>query len=126
MKRLWISAALFAAVCGLCVASLLYQRTQVRALLSLLDTADQCYEQHDYPGALDAAEHLRDEYDRRTKLFSCFISHNDLTASRETVAVLPATLRLREPDEFPVESARCRAQLEKLYSIELPTLPNIF
>lgn len=125
MKRLWIALILFALVGGLCTFSVIYQRRQIDALLTELDRLETVYEQGNTVESHRLATDLQMAYHRRTALFPCFISHDDLANSQETVATLPASLKEDNPEEFLLETARLRAQLEWLLEVDSPTWENV-
>lgn len=126
MKRLWIAIGILAVVLSLCIAALVYQRRQVFILIAHLENVIAAYENGMAEEAYLLAVDLMHEYDERTRLFPYFLNHNDLTGCRESVVLLPSILRDGDAQEFRMESARCRAQLEFLLSIETPTAQNIF
>lgn len=125
MKRLWIALSLFALVGGLCAFSVLYQQRQIGSLLEKLDELEVAYIQKDSEESRQLAMALQQEYDRCTALFPCFISHDDLADSRGTVATLSASLKEDNPEEFLIETARLRAQLEWLLEVDSPTWKNV-
>lgn len=125
MKRLWIAGGIFAAIIILCVTTLYHQQRQVQTLLTRLDDVIAVYDSGDADSAYILAEELQEDFDRRTRLFPCFMSHNDLAGCRESVVLLPAILREGNPEEFRMEAARCRAQFERLLTVETPSLQNI-
>ena len=125
MKRLWIAGAILAAVLTVCLLSSRHLSCETGILLDRLREVENAYDAGDIPRALDLAEQFREEYDRRTRLLPCFISHNELCSGRETAHILPAVLRQEDRSDFPVEAARCRTQLEHLQQLERPGLQNI-
>ncbi len=125
MKRLWLAGGLFAAVILLCTAALMYQQNRVNGLLQQLTAVDDAYDDNALEQAHALALDLCDSYDRSTALFPCFMSHADLVGCRESVVLLPSILKDGNAEEFHMESARCRAQLERLITAELPTIQNI-
>lgn len=125
MRRLWVALILFATVTGLCTFSVVYQRRQIDALLSGLERLETVYGQGDLAESRRLAADLQTDYHRRTALFPCFISHDDLADSQGTVATLPAALEEDNPEEFLLETARLRAQLEWLLEVDSPTWENV-
>ncbi len=123
MKRIWLAGGLFAAVILLCVSTLRYQQRQIKSLLHDLDAIEAAFDTGENAHTL--ALQFIDRYDRNTRLFPCFMSHSDLVGCRESIVLLPSILEDGNPEEFRMESARCRAQLEKLISIEMPSWQNI-
>lgn len=111
---------------GLCVAAQWHQRREVKVLLSMLEEAETVFLAEDIPGAQALVAEFCTEYERRTALFPCFMSHDDLNGLRECIAVLPATLAGESTEEFLLEAARCRGLLERLRQVERPDWQNIF
>ncbi len=125
MKRLWLAAALFAVVILLCVTALMYQQQQIHRLLQQLDRVEAAFKDNATEEAHTLAVQLCDSYERSTRLFPCFMSHSDLMECRESVVLLPSILKDGNAEEFHMESARCRAHLERLIAVEKPTIQNI-
>ena len=125
MKRLWVALVLLLTVGGICTFSVIHQRKQISALLEDLDRLETVYEEGDLSTCREAAAALQMEYARRTALFPCFISHDDLTDSQSTAATLSAALQEDNPEEFLLETARLRAQLEWLLEVDSPHWKNI-
>ena len=126
MKRLWLAGGIFAVIISLCIVTLQFQRKQVKTLIFDLDMIDAAFAEKDNERAYALSLALIDEFERRTYLFPCFMSHNDLIGCRESVAILPSILKDGDAEEFHMESARCRAQFERLLDVETPNLQNIF
>lgn len=126
MRRLWMAAALFVLVIGLCTLSLTDQHRQVTALLEELTRLEEVYQTQGADAAQPLAQRFSEEYTRRTRLFPYYISHSDLIDGQECAAVLPVILAGETSEEFPVEAARCRTQLKKLLALESPTPENVF
>ncbi len=125
MKRLWLAGGLLAAVVALCAGTLYFQHRQVTGLLGALDAVETAYAADDPALAHTLATRLCVRYDRDTALFPCFMSHSDLVGCRESVRLLPSILKDGNAEEFHMEVARCRAQLEQLIRLELPSWQNI-
>lgn len=126
MKRLWLAAALFALAVGLCALSLAHQHRQVTALMAELSRLEEVYQTQGADAAQPLAQQFAASYAHRTRWFPYYISHSDLIDGQESAAVLPVILSGETPEEFPVEAARCRAQLKKLSALETPTPENVF
>lgn len=125
MKRLWLAAALLFIVATLCVVSALYQRHQVTMLMNDLDALETTYRADDMENSLRLAHQLATDYIKRTKWISCFMSHESLVSAGQTTVTLAACLEEDNPEEFLLETAKLRQQLETLYLAELPSLQNI-
>lgn len=126
MKRLWLAAALFTLVIGMCALSLAHQHQQVTALLAELTRLEEVYQTQGADVAQPLAQQFSASYTHRTRWFPYYISHSDLIDGQECAAVLPVILASETPEEFPIEVARCRTQLKKLSSLETPTPENVF
>ncbi len=125
MKRLWLAGALFGAVILVCITAAGHRQQQTGALLAILDTVDEAVANEDIHAAHALAQSLCDEFHRRTVLFPCFMSHDDLSACRESIQLLPSILKDGNAEEFHMESARCRYHLNQLITEELPLWRNI-
>ena len=125
MKRLWLAGGIFAAIIALCLTSLFYQRRETKALLEDLDTVIAAYNAGEQQRAYELASELDDSFEQRTRFFTYFMAHGSLNECRESLALLPSILEEDNAEEFRMESARCRVQLERLAISELPILENI-
>ena len=126
MKRLWLAGGIFAIIITLCIVTVQFQRKQVQALISDLDMIDAAFDEKENERAYTLSLALFEDFEKRTYLFPCFMSHNDLIGCRESVAILPSILKDGDAEEFHMESSRCRAQFERLLEVETPNLQNIF
>ncbi len=125
MKRLWLAGGIFAVILTLCLSTLLYQQKQTDMLLDDLDAVIAAYDSGEDKRAYELAVALDSDYSRRTRFFPCFMAHGDLIECRQSLAMLPSILKDGDAEEFHMESTRCRIQLERLATSELPTLQNI-
>ncbi len=125
MNRLWLAGGIFAAILALCLSTLLYQRRQSKVLLDDLDAVIAAYDAGEQQRAYELATELEKNFQRQTRLFPCFMAHGILNECRESLALLPSILKEDNAEEFRMESSRCRVQLERLVTSELPILENI-
>ncbi len=125
MKRLWLAGGLFGIVLILCVTTLRFQQRHITELLHTLEAVDTAFTDDALDKAHTLAIQLEADYDRRTALFPCFMNHDDLIACRESVRLLPSILKDGNAEEFHMESARCRAHLERLIESEQLTWQTI-
>ncbi len=125
MKRLFLALGLLVAVAGLCIASLAYQQRQIDRLLNMADGLEMSYRNGNLEAGVQQAKSLAQEYRRCARAFSCFMSHNELTSSLDTVVTLAASLEEDNPEEFLLELAKFRQELTYLRQIEVPRLHNI-
>ncbi len=125
MKRLWLVGGIFAVILTLCLSTLLYQQKQTDVLVDDLDAVIAAYDNGENARAYELAVALDNDYNRRTRFFPCFMAHGDLIECRQSLAMLPSILKDGDAEEFHMESTRCRIQLERLATSELPTLQNI-
>ena len=125
MKRLYIAAALLAAVAALCVFAHLYQHRQIDGMLDTIDRIEETYRLGNTHKAVEIAEHFAADYQKISDRISCYIPHGELRESRETAALLPTLLREGKQEELLMEMTRLRAQLRYLRQIDDPTLQNI-
>lgn len=125
MKRLWLAGGIFAAILALCLTSLFYQRRETKALLEDLDTVIAAYDTGDGQRAYELACQLEKSFEQRTRFFAYFMAHSNINECHECLALLPSILKEDNAEEFRMESTRCRVQLERLSTSELPLLENI-
>lgn len=125
MKRLWIAAGLLAVAILLCVMTTLYQHRQIDRMLGILEQLEETYTDGDLDKARGLAEKLTQEYETVSRVLYCFVAHNDLAESQETIALLPALIRQGGQEELKMEIARVREQLRYLRGIDDPSLSNI-
>ena len=125
MKRLWLAGGIFAAILTLCLSTLFYQRRQSKVLLDDLDAVIAAYDAGQQQRAYELANELEKNFEQRTRFFTFFMAHGILNECRESLALLPSILKENNAEEFRMESARCRVQLERLVTSELPILENI-
>lgn len=125
MKRLWIAAGLLVATVVLCLSTTLYLHRQIDRLLGTLERLEQAYTIGDTEQAHRLAEDLTADYEQVGRILYCFVPHEELAESQETVAVLPALLRQGGEEEFKMELARLREQFGYLRSVDDATVWNI-
>lgn len=125
MKRLWLAGGIFAAILTLCLSTLFYQRRQSKVLLDDLDAVIAAYDAGQQQRAYELANELEKNFEQRTRFFTYFMAHGILNECRESLALLPSILKEDNTEEFRMESSRCRVQLERLVTSELPILENI-
>lgn len=126
MTRIWTAAILLVGVAGVCFGGLFYQQRQVQALTAELEALEADYRAAGTAAAA-AAETFAADFQRRTRLFPLFMSHEDLAASEECAALLPVRLAaVGGRDEGLTELKRCRVLLDQLAALERPTPENIF
>lgn len=125
MKRLYIAAALLAAVALTCIVTHLYQHRQFDRMTATLDHIEDAYRRGDTDTAVHIAEDFAAEYQRISNLISCYVPHGELRESRETAALLPTLLREDSEPELYMEIARLRSHLTYLRQLDDPLLQNI-
>ena len=125
MKRVYLAIGLLVTTVTLCVVTLFYQQTQIDRLLGQADTLEEAYEKGQTQTCIQQAEQLAHSYEHCTRLFSCFMSHNELNDSLDSVVTLAACLKEDNPEEFLLELAKFRQQLIYMRQIEAPHIRNI-
>ncbi len=125
MKRVYLAVGLLVAAVTLCVISLLYQQSQIDRLLAQVDDLESAYQSGETEEGIRQAKELAASYDRCARLFSCFMSHNELNDSLDAVVTLAASLQEDNPEEFLLELAKFRQQLTYMRQIEAPHIRNI-
>lgn len=126
MKRVIVALVLLFVVAGLCAGIIWVQREQSGYLIDRLEELEQNFDEEHPENSLEDARRFVQEFEERTKLYPAFVRHSDLTRIEEDILSLPVLLESGEPADFPTTAARCRARLEILYRLELPSLENIF
>ena len=125
MKRLYVAAALLAAVVLTCVITHLYQHRQFDRMAATLNRIEETYRLGDTDTAIQIAETFAADYQRISNLISCYVPHGELRESRETAALLPTLLREDSEPELYMEIARLRSHLTYLRQLDDPLLQNI-
>ena len=125
MKRLWIAVALLLTAVGLCVTCTAYQHRQIDRLLSTLEQIETAYAVGDGQQAHQLTRQLVADYQRVGQVLYCFVPHEDLADSQETVAMLPALLNQGGEEEFRMEIARLKEQFGYLRGVDDFRLENI-
>lgn len=125
MKRLLVALVLLLTVVVLCVVSLNLQSNSIDSLIDLIEKMQQAYDKGDLGEAQEVAYKFVDEFDTQTRYFPFFMHHSDVNKVEESVVVLPILLETGNYDEFAVELAKCRSELELLDELETPIPENI-
>ena len=125
MKRLWIAAALLILAAGLCVTAGLYQHRSIDGMLARLEDMERAFAAGDRETARRLAEEIAEEYETVGAVLFCFVPHNDLADSQETVTMLPTLMAQGGEEELRMEMARLREQLTYLRGIDDPLWRNI-
>ena len=125
MKRIWIALTLLLLTFGLCGGSQYYQHRQMSRMLEMLTALEEAHASGSPSETAQLAEAFSAEYQRITNRMDCYIAHDDLAESQETVALLPALLRQGGEEELRMEIARLREQILYLRDIDDPLLRNI-
>ena len=118
MKRLWVAAGMIAAVVALCVTVVLYQHCQIDKMLVQLDRLEQVYDSGDRDAARSIAQDMATDYKAVGRVLFCFVTHNEMADSQETVALLPDLVMQQGEEELRMEIARLREQLTYLRGID--------
>jgi len=118
MKRLWVAAGMIAAVVALCVTVVLYQHRQIDKMLVQLDRLEQVYDSGDRDAARSIAQDMATDYKAVGRVLFCFVTHNEMADSQETVALLPDLVMQQGEEELRMEIARLREQLTYLRGID--------
>ena len=125
MKRLWIAAALLILAVGLCVTAGLYQHRSIDGMLARLEDMERAFAAGDRETARRLAEERAEDYETVGAVRFCFVPHNDLADSQETVTMLPTLMAQGGEEELQMEMARLREQLTYLRGIDDPLWRNI-
>ena len=125
MRRLWLAAALLAAIFGAALGNSLYLSRLTRALTGLLEAAE---EQAD-AGNWDCANSLTQEAlqlwrDRELYLYVT-LRHADTNEVYTGFREVEGFLEEREEEEYPAANGRLIAQLELLREMEHLDLKNV-
>ena len=119
MKRVLLAFALLAAVAAGCVLSIMTEKRTTDLLI------EEAFDAEEFDRALTLTEEFTEEFTKRTKHFTFFMRHSDVSKIEENVITLPILLEAGDHEHFPAELARCRNQLDKLGELELPSFDNI-
>ncbi len=125
MKRLYVAVTLLTAVITACILTHLYQHRQMDRMIATLDRIEALYRSGDTETAVTTAEGFAATYQRVCDRISCYVAHNELRESRETVAILPTLLKEHGEEDLYMEIARLRAQLLYVRQVDDPLLQNI-
>ena len=125
MKRLWIAAAILAAVGIFCAVIVIYQVKETDELTDSLLKAVDARHRGETDEAYRLAKDFADECKRDTDLFFLFINHTEMNNLRTSAAILPDLLVDNNEVDFYAEAHRCYHQLDSLRQIDLPTWGNI-
>ncbi len=125
MKRVILAFVLLAAVAAGCVFSIMTEKNTTDLLIGMTGEIEQAFDNEEYDRALELTGEFTQEFTRRTRHFTFFMRHSDITKIEENVIMLPILLEAGDHEHFPAELARCRNQLDKLGDLELPTFDNI-
>lgn len=125
MKRIWCAAALIVATVGLCITVNRYQHRHIDRMLEQVDRLEQVYDSGDRDAARDLAADMAQEYEAVGRVLFCFVTHNEMADSQETVALLPALIDQQGEEELRMEIARLREQLTYLRGVDDLRLGNV-
>ena len=121
MKRVLLAFALLAAVAAGCVLSIMTEKRTTDLLIDMTNRIEEAFDAEEFDRALTLTEEFTEEFTKRTKHFTFFMRHSDVSKIEENVILLEAG----DHEHFPAELARCRNQLDKLGELELPSFDNI-
>ncbi len=125
MKRVILAFVLLVIVAAGCLSSILIEKTTTDAMIEMIDRIEKTFYEDDFDQALTLTEEFSKEFVKRTKHFTFFMRHSDISKIEENVITLPILLQAGDHEHFPAELARCRNQIDKLGELELPTPDNI-
>ncbi len=125
MKRMILAFVLLILVAAGCVLSIVTEKQTTDYLIEMTDKIEEAFQDEDFEKALTLTEKFAEEFTKRTKHFTFFMRHSDVSKIEENVITLPILLEAGDHEHFPAELARCRNQLDKLGELELPTPDNI-
>lgn len=125
MKRVLLAFALLTAVAAGCVLSIMTEKRTTDLLIDMTDRIEEAFDAEEFDRALTLTEEFTEEFTKRTKHFTFFMRHSDVSKIEENVITLPILLEAGDHEHFPAELARCRNQLDKLGELELPSFDNI-
>lgn len=125
MKRLLVALGMLIAVAALCFFSIHIQASNSGYLLACLDEMEESFERQDYAACRSQADTFVKEFESRTRSFTYFLRHADISRIEEVAVPLPVLLKQGDLEHFAAELVRCRSLLETLYEGELPLPQNI-
>lgn len=125
MKRVIVAIVLLVLVAGGCALSLYNERKNTDYLIALTEQIEEAFLAEDMERTQQLTDQFAEEFPERTRYFSFFMRHSDVTKIEENVIMLPILLETGDMEHFPAELARCRNQLDKLGELEVPLWENI-
>ena len=125
MRRLWIAAALLAAVTGLFLWNAWHLKGSLGQLSSLLDHAQVLAEEGDWTGAEGLAQEAFRRWEAREGYFYTVLRHSDVDQVRTGFREVLGHLRRREAGACAAATLRLTAELELLWEMEQLTLQNL-
>ncbi len=126
MKRVIIAVVL---LLGITTSSIVWMQScsrHFRPLQQLAAAAGESFAAGNTDEALQKATELAREYERSTRFFDLFISHQTLLEAERSIKALPLILQYGDEKDFINEAKRCELLLERLWEQELPLFDNIF
>ena len=92
MKRVLLAFALLAAVAAGCVLSIMTEKRTTDLLIDMTDRIEEAFDAEEFDRALTLTEEFTEEFTKRTKHFTFFMRHSDVSKIEENVITLPILL----------------------------------
>ena len=127
MKRVWVAAAIFIFVLGLCAYGLVTTSKLTEIMSGKLNEMKSEVKSGNTSTALALSESVINEWHGYHTKMCMYMPHARLEAIDQSLATLPALINSTNgTDQFEAECERASAQIEHLKDTELPSLANIF
>lgn len=127
MKRVWVAAAIFLVVLGLCTYGLITTNKLTGNMSVRLDELKSDVKNGKTAAALALSESTIKEWHGYHMEMCMYMPHARLEAIDQSLAALPPLITSPNgTDQFEAECERASAQIEHLKDTELPSLANIF
>ena len=125
MKNTICSAALLLVILGSCVLSLYFTRETSDDLLNTLDACEDAVLSEDWPLAMDEIYLATALWNKSRTQYAVFLRHDELCEVSDSFSRIVTLVELRDRKEFLVENGLLCDLIERIGSLDFPTLENI-
>lgn len=125
MKRVWVAAAIFVAVLGLCIFGLITTNKLTEDMSGRLNEMKSAEKSGNTSTALALSEAIIKDWHEYHMKMCMYMPHARLESIDQSLATLPPLISNGATDQFEAECERASAQIEHLKDTELPSLANI-
>lgn len=126
MKRLWIAAALIAALAGSALINVWYLEQFIEHISLMLEQAQQSMEQNDLERASRLTQQAWEKFDQRSFYLHVTLSHQEIDNIEVAFSEVSEHLRCQEPGgEYTAANAKLISRLYLLGEAEQFTIKNV-